>query len=579
MDSTQLTLTHSITTKSQDREPREPRGDNFRSNRRGPPPVVNKRFADLADEEREKLRVREDRRTERFQERERGPPPTQNSRFSRAVEADGDYVRPEDRQALRENTRGEGLGGDDRGGDRGDRDFGRGGGEDPLMQRGPPPMVQNSRFAAAAKEMESEREVENRDRDERRMMRGPPRDRDGGMDSQGPPPMPTNSRFAAVVAEHQVEKEREMMERGDRQRQYDDRQSGGMGGGRDGGDRQGGGMGGGRYDDRQSGGMGGGDRQSGGFGGGDRQSGGFGGGDRQSGGRYGDRYGDDRGDRQSGAPGGRFGGGRMDRGPAAAPFDHDQVGSTRTTFIKPELPSHLQPKKAEEPVFRAEETTFTLPGEDEEAAKARIEKKRRDEDEKRLVEQKAAEEAAAKQAEAEVEAAEKAKQAAALEGDLLSAFVNSGKSGDDLKAWCQEQGVILPSVEKLVYHLLITTQKEDPKPDCTWAEAANYGAALASLVEENSVGMKGVLFAVQRFCHAIGFPKIGNEGLIQSMFRNMYKFDLADEDAFSEWKDDESPAREAGKGKAIIQTMDWFNWLDEDDESEEEDYEEEEYEE
>ena len=501
--------------------------------------------------------MREDRRTERFAERERGPPPTQNSRFSRAIEADGDYVRPEDRHAaLRENTRGEGLGG---GGD----DFGRRG-ED-IMERGPPPMVQNSRFAAAAKEMEAEREVENRDRDERRMMRGPPRDRDGGFEPQGPPPVPTNSRFAAAIADHQIEKEREMMERGDRQRQYEDRQGGGRDGGGGGGydDRQSGG-GGGRYDDRQSGG-----RESGGrFG--DRESG-----DRESGGRFGDRYGDDRGDRQSGAPGGRFGGGRMDRGPAADPFDHDQVGSTRTTFIKPELPSHLQPKKPEEPVFPAVEAPLTLPGEDEGAAKARIEKKRREEEEKRLAEQKAAEEAAVKQAEEEVEAAQDAKKAAALEGDLLTAFVKSGKSGEDLKAWCKEQGAILPSVEKLVYHLLITTQKEDPKPDCAWAEAANYGAAIASLVEENLVGMKGALFAIQRFCHLIGFPKIGNEGLIQSMFRNVYKFDLADEDAFSEWKDDESPEREAGKGKAIIQTMDWFNWLDEDDESEEEDYEEE----
>jgi len=122
----------------QDREPR----DNFRSNRRGPPPVVNKRFADLADEEREKLKVREDRRAKRFAERERGPPPTQNSRFSRAIEVDGDYVRPEHRQALRQNTRGEGLGGGD--------DFGRI--REDTMERSPPPMVHKSRFAAAAKE-------------------------------------------------------------------------------------------------------------------------------------------------------------------------------------------------------------------------------------------------------------------------------------------------------------------------------------------------------------------------------------------------------------------------------------------
>jgi len=251
------------------------------------------------------------------------------------------------------------------------------------------------------------------------------------------------------------------------------------------------------------------------------------------------------------------------------------IGMTRTTFIKPELPSHLQPKKPEEPVLPAVSAPLALPGEDEEAAKARIEKKRREEEEKILAEQKSAAEAAAKRLLEEAEAAEKAKKAAAGEGDLLSTFVNGEKSGEELKAWCQEQGAILPSVEKLVYHLLISTQKDDPNPECLWAESANYGAALVALVEDNLAGMMEVLFAIQRFCNEIGFPKVGSEGLIQAMFRNVYKFDLVDEDAFSEWKDDESPKREAGKGKTIIQTMDWFNWLEEDDEeSEEEEYEE-----
>jgi len=558
--------------------------DNFRSGRRGPPPVVNKRFAELADEERDKVRVRDDKRAERFAER--GPPPTQqNSRFSRAIEQDGDYVRPEDRRSGRDregDARGERFedgpppmvqnsrfsraieqdgdyvrpedrrSGRDREGDaRGER-----------FEDGPPPMVQNSRFAAAAMEMEAERDVETRERDERRSMRGPPRD------MEGPPLVPTNSRFAAAAAENEVERERDMRERDDRRSQYEDRQGGG-GGGRYGDDRQGGGSGGGRYgDDRQGGGSGGGrygdDRQGGGGGGGrygdDRQGGGGGG-----------RYGDDRGGR--GALGRRAGEGRSDRRSAEDSFP--PIGMTRTTFIKPELPSHLQPKKPEEPVLPDVAVPLALPGEDEEAAKARIEKKKREEEEKRLAEQKCAAEAAAKKVTEEAEAAAKAKKAAEGEGDLLSEFVNGGKSGKELKVWCEEQGAILPSVEKLVYHLLISTQKDDPNPECAWAESTNYGAALATLVEENTAGMMEVLFAIQRFCNEIGFPKVGTEGLIQAMFRSVYKFDLVDEDAFSEWKDDESPKREAGKGKTIIQTMDWFNWLEEDDEeSEEEEYEE-----
>jgi len=69
---------------------------------------------------------------------------------------------------------------------------------------------------------------------------------------------------------------------------------------------------------------------------------------------------------------------------------------------------------------------------------------------------------------------------------------------------------------------------------------------------------------------------VNNENLVQSMFRSMYKYDLAEAVAFDAWKEDMSPQHDKGKGKAIIQTMDWFNWLDEDDEEEEE-YEDEEY--
>ena len=469
----------------QDRE-RVGNRDGYR-NRRGPPPVVNERFAKLAEEEREKDRMREERKTERERfsgDRFSVPPPTQNSRFSKAIDADEDYVRPEDRH-------------------RGGRPNRFNEDDDP---RGPPPMVQNSRFAAAAAEMEVEREAEMREREERRMLRGPP------LDIDGPPPVQANSRFAAAAASHEIDKEREFREREERRnerpRQFEER--------------------GGRYDD-------------------------------------------DRGGRD----GGRFAG-RMSRGQGDDNYPplNDR---TTTTFIKPELPSHLQPKKVEEPVLPVVEAPLALPGEDEEAAKARIEKKRREEEEKKLVEQKAAEEAAAKKAAEDAAAAEKAQKAAEVESDLLEQFINNGMSGTALKEWCMDQGAILPSVEKLVYHLLVKTQKDDPNPECTWAQQENFGAALSSLVEENSSAMMQILFAIQSFCHDIGFPKLGNEGLVQAMFRNMYKFDLADEEAFEQWKDDESPEREEGKGKAIIQSMDWFNWLEEEDEDSEEyedDYEE-----
>lgn len=77
-----------------------------------------------------------------------------------------------------------------------------------------------------------------------------------------------------------------------------------------------------------------------------------------------------------------------------------------------------------------------------------------------------------------------------------------------------------------------------------------------------------------QYCDKLGFPKLNEEYLVQTMFRSMYKFDLAGDDAFAEWKDDESDEHSDGKLKAVIQTVDWFNWLEEDDDDEEDEDEE-----
>ena len=59
----------------------------------------------------------------------------------------------------------------------------------------------------------------------------------------------------------------------------------------------------------------------------------------------------------------------------------------------------------------------------------------------------------------------------------------------------------------------------------------------------------------------------------------MYKYDLAEEDAFDAWKEDDSSEHEQGKLKSIIQTTDWFAWLlveeEEDDDDDDEDDEDE----
>jgi hypothetical protein len=59
------------------------------------------------------------------------------------------------------------------------------------------------------------------------------------------------------------------------------------------------------------------------------------------------------------------------------------------------------------------------------------------------------------------------------------------------------------------------------------------------------------------------------------MFRAMYKYDLVLDDSFMEWKEDDSEDHQEGKLKAVIQTVDWFTWLEQDDEDDEEEEEEE----
>ena len=178
---------------------------------------------------------------------------------------------------------------------------------------------------------------------------------------------------------------------------------------------------------------------------------------------------------------------------------------------------------------------------------------------------------------AEKAAAEEAAKAAAVESKLLDEFVSGNKLGETLQAWCSEQGTVLPTVEKLTFHLLCEKEQKNPDPECAWAEAEKFGAALVSLVEDDADGQMQVLWAIQKYCDTQGFPKINDEYLVQSMFRAMYKFDLAEPGAFDLWKEDESEANEKGKMKSVIQTMDWFTWLEEDDDDEEEEeYEEEE---
>jgi hypothetical protein len=222
---------------------------------------------------------------------------------------------------------------------------------------------------------------------------------------------------------------------------------------------------------------------------------------------------------------------------------------------------------------------IALPGEDEEAAIARIEKKKKEAEEKKAAEAAEKKRREEELMEAQRKAAEAAEKARAVENDLLQKFTSgSAGYGEDLKKWCAAQGKLLPPVEKLVCELLLSQENyQTPDLNCPWAQPDKFGAALLALVEDNIKNQIGVLVGIQFYCDTIGFPRLGEEAVVQAMFRAMYKYDLAEADAFLEWKEDESDEYERGKSKAIIQTVNWFNWLEEDDEDEDEDadYEEE----
>jgi hypothetical protein len=163
--------------------------------------------------------------------------------------------------------------------------------------------------------------------------------------------------------------------------------------------------------------------------------------------------------------------------------------------------------------------------------------------------------------------------------ESLQEFIRGDKQGDELKAWCESQGAALPPVKRLVFSLLSEKEKLNPDIHCSWAEPSKFGAAFLSMVEDDLYGQMQILWGIQQYCDSLGFPKLNEESVVQAMFRAMYKFDLASDDAFQAWKEDESPEHEKGKVTAIIQTIDWFNWLEEDEDEdgeEDEEYEEEE---
>merc|ERR1719223_2551636 len=167
------------------------------------PKVMNSRAAGLGNApsiRKESLR-REDEPRERrsygsYNNNNPAPPPQPtNSRFAKLAESDRDVSGDRD------------SGGYGRGGDNRDRDSG-------YYRRGPPPQQQSSRFAAAAREFESERGEFDHSNPNSNASVNP--------SSRGPPPQVQRSRFANAANMDYEDRQREQAERRERQGDMED---------------------------------------------------------------------------------------------------------------------------------------------------------------------------------------------------------------------------------------------------------------------------------------------------------------------------------------------------------------------
>jgi hypothetical protein len=449
--------------------------------------VANTRFAAAIEADRDVV-------PREFERGSQPPPPVANSRFAAAAAAA--MAEQEDRPYRRRNP----YDNDDR--------YHRGG--------GPPPVQTNSRFAAAAARAEEESmeyEQRRRDRDFGDRRGGGGGGGGGGdwRDDRGPPPIQQNSRFAAAVAA-----DADYMDKDERERRRLDREE---------------------------------LRASRGSGGGIRDR------DRDS-------YHDRRANLPTGPRGDDYGrGDDFEELERRAQQEKSRVADVLKAKAPPPTENILN--------FPTSRPAATAASSELEANVLKVpEKPSKSQQDKIPISPK-------KEGKESINASPSKKETPppptnVKSDEVMAEFIRGSRLGDDLKEWTEQNRASLPPIETLVFELLNEREKLNPDPECAWAKPDQFGAALLALVEDDVVAQMRVLWGVQLYCDKIGFPKLNGESVVQSMFRAMYKFDLADSDAFMEWKDDESDAYSKGKLNAVIQTVDWFNWLEADDDEDEE---------
>jgi len=136
----------------------------------------------------------------------------------------------------------------------------------------------------------------------------------------------------------------------------------------------------------------------------------------------------------------------------------------------------------------------------------------------------------------------------------------SKKIGKDLVSWVNGQDGFIEKMR--LPEMLDAVLKLDTAPDFSFKniQPGQYGDLLKSISANKEQQVEAV-FVAQDYCGTLGFPKDDKgSGLVYKLFIELYKHDLATDDALETWKDDYKRISD-NKQKAILQTLKFFEWL------------------
>jgi len=130
-----------------------------------------------------------------------------------------------------------------------------------------------------------------------------------------------------------------------------------------------------------------------------------------------------------------------------------------------------------------------------------------------------------------------------------------------------------PKLFDLVKAILSSSSSAD------WTKKADFGALLCALHEDETPAQFDILLGVQSHFADQNFPRDDKgQGLVQAAFKALYLNEVVSDEAQQYWRNDESKSEKVkGKVDALVQSTQWFSFLDsledqdDDDEEEEED--------